>query len=113
MSIEGFYEDISLIAAISRLSRKAHEIAVNSGFYEEGRSPSFGEQCALIHSEVSEALEAYRHNEGDERITEELADTVIRILDCCAHRKFDIGSAIIDKMEENRTRPYRHGGKAL
>jgi NTP pyrophosphatase (non-canonical NTP hydrolase) len=113
MSIDEFYEDFACIATISRLARRAHGIAVNNGFYEEGRSPSFGEQCALIHSEVSEALEAYRDREGNERIAEELADAVIRILDCCAHRKLDIGSAIIDKMEKNRTRPYRHGGKAL
>jgi NTP pyrophosphatase (non-canonical NTP hydrolase) len=110
--LDNFYDDFVSIGAISRLAKSAHATATKSGFYESG-GPTFGEQCALIHSEVSEALEAYRNNEGDERIAEELADAVIRILDCCAHRKLDIGSAIFDKMEKNRTRPYRHGGKAL
>lgn len=41
----------------------------------------------------------------------ELADAVIRILDHCAHKNYDIGSAIEMKMAYNQKRPYRHGNK--
>lgn len=41
----------------------------------------------------------------------ELADAVIRILDYCAYRGWDLENAIKIKMEFNSTRPYRHGGE--
>jgi len=46
-----------------------------------------------------------------EGIPSELADAIIRILDFCEHYGIDIDSAIREKMEFNKTRPYRHGGK--
>ena len=67
---------------------------------------------ALIHSEASEALEAYRH--GDvENFKEELADIVIRVLDCMAGLEMDLVGPIIAKLKKNRTRGYRHGGKVV
>lgn len=67
---------------------------------------------ALIHSEVSEALEAFRVGER-ECVAEELADVVIRCLDMAAGLDIDLDAEIAAKMEKNRNRPYRHGGKAL
>jgi len=67
---------------------------------------------ALIHSEVSEALEAFRTNDH-ENFMEEMADVVIRVLDCvgCFPDGFD---AVVEaKMEKNRKRGYRHGGKRV
>lgn len=67
---------------------------------------------ALCHSELSEALEAFRH--GDvENFKEEMADTIIRILDCLAGMEMDIAEPIIKKLKKNRTRGYRHGGKVV
>lgn len=67
---------------------------------------------ALIHSEASEALEAYRH--GDvENFQEEQGNTVIRVLDCLAGMEMDIVGPIIAKLKKNRTRGYRHGGKVV
>jgi NTP pyrophosphatase (non-canonical NTP hydrolase) len=67
---------------------------------------------ALIHSEVSEALEAFRV--GDKaNFAEELADVVIRVLDCANGLEIDLGTAVLDKMAKNRQRAYRHGGKKL
>ena len=79
----------------------------------EGNPPSTDKLMrfvALIHSEASEAVEAIR--KGDrENFTEELADVIIRCLDAAGGLDLDIGQAIIDKLEKNKQRGYRHGGK--
>lgn len=67
---------------------------------------------ALIHSEVSEALEAFR--DGDqENFAEELADVVIRVLDCAAGLGIDMDQQMAAKLEKNRQRGYKHGGKRV
>lgn len=67
---------------------------------------------ALCHSELSEALEAYRKGDKDNFI-EEMADTFIRILDCTHGLGMDLSSAVFAKLAKNRTRGYRHGGKRV
>ena len=67
---------------------------------------------ALIHSEVSEALEDFRHD-NREYFAEELADVVIRVLDCAGGLGIDLDKAVADKMEKNRHRGFRHGGKKI
>lgn len=66
-----------------------HANAVAHGFWEPGEEPTFGEYCALIHEEISEAFSAWRNNEPDEYVVDgkpegvwvELADVVIRCAD--------------------------------
>lgn len=67
---------------------------------------------ALIHSEVSEALEAFRKDDR-ENFSEELADVLIRTLDCAAGLGIDIDAVVAAKLAKNRTRSYRHGGKRV
>jgi NTP pyrophosphatase (non-canonical NTP hydrolase) len=80
------------------------------------------ERLCLIHSEVSEALEAYRDGDNDLRFTEggkpegipsELADIVIRVADMAAYLGIDLDAAIKAKMAYNATRPHKHGRKVL
>ena len=52
-------------------------------------------------------------SEKPEGISVELADCIIRILDYCGKEGIDIEQVIKIKHEYNKTRPYRHGGKAL
>lgn len=75
---------------------------------------------ALVHSELSEALEGLRHdNPPDDKIPTfraveaELADAVIRIMDMAKARGWRVGEAIVAKMDMNKTRAYKHGGKAF
>ena len=86
-----------------------HKNAVNHGWWETDRPVP--ETLCLIHSEVSEALEAYR--KGDkENFAEELADIAIRLLDAAEGYGINLEQEILKKHEHNKTREYRHGGKA-
>lgn len=94
-----------------------YQTAVKHGWYE-GDTFNDGEKIALMHSELSEALDALRHgNPPDSHIPEftgveaELADVIIRIMDYSQHRGFNVAGAIVAKAAYNETREFRHGGK--
>jgi len=69
-----------------------------------------GEMLALVHSEISEALEGHRKGLMDDKlphhpmITVELADALIRMLDICGGLGLDLGTAFVDKMQYNTQR---------
>lgn len=67
---------------------------------------------ALIHSEVTEALEAFRVGDR-EGFDEELADILIRLLDTAGGLGVDLDEQVHLKLEKNRTRGHRHGGKRV
>jgi NTP pyrophosphatase (non-canonical NTP hydrolase) len=67
---------------------------------------------ALIHSEVSEALEAFRKDDPD-NFMEELADIQIRLLDLAGAFTEEFTDVVERKVEINRGRGYRHGGKRI
>jgi hypothetical protein len=43
----------------------------------------------------------------------EFADALIRIFDTCEHYKIPLEEALRIKLEFNKSRPYRHGGKKI
>lgn len=82
------------------------------GFWD---SDNTGEKIALMHSELSEALEADRKNLPSDHIPEfsgveeELADCMIRILDFAGHHDLRLAEAFTAKLQYNLSRPYKHG----
>jgi len=98
---------------INDLAREVHEanrkwwVDLQTG---EPLNRNAGELIALIHSELSEALEGTRKNLMDDKLPHrkmeevEMADALIRILDYCAGRGLDIGGAYVEKMAYNARR---------
>ena len=102
----------------------SYDNAVQKGWHDEDRT--IGDLIALMHSELSEALEEYRNGhsptevyfndskpEKPEGIPVELADCVIRIFDFCGKYGIDLEYVINQKIAYNKSRPYRHGGKKV
>lgn len=106
--------------SISKLVKEAHETAAEKGWWNDKESKNKAELIALMHSELSEALEALRkpgkrddHLPDEDAVGLELADTVIRIFDYCGAYNIDLEDIIIKKMTYNRNRSYKHGGKTF
>ena len=99
-------------------AKEVYQTARNTGWWEKERND--GEIIALMHSELSEALTAIRHgNPPDVHLPEftgvevELADVIIRIMDFSSARGHRVAEALEAKIAYNKTRPYKHGGKAF
>lgn len=116
---------------IKELSTEIHKTNTEKGFWDEPRN--IGELLMLIVTELSEALEAHR----TERIAltspykqntigfnkekfdtfikdtfeDELADVALRLFDLAEGLNIDLEWHIQQKLEYNKTRPYRHGKK--
>ena len=107
-----------LRSAIRTLGEEAMVTSRAKGF--EDPPPSPVESMALIHCEVSEAVEALRlGNPADKHLPHhssvgvELADVVIRAAHIAERMGINLGQCILDKMAYNRSRPRKHGGKLL
>jgi NTP pyrophosphatase (non-canonical NTP hydrolase) len=115
--------ELEIGACLQSLQRDIHALAVEKGWWDKPRP--IPELIALMHSELSEALEAYREAPHLDALTafqigaggkpegfaSELADVVIRALDAAGSLGIDLGEVILEKHSFNATRPHRHGGK--
>ena len=118
---------INLARAGTDLQFFCHKASADAGWWNDHQSGAdlkahvnegtrFGkalvaEKLALIHSEVSEAMEGHRKGLQDDKLPHrpmlevELADAVIRIADLCGALGYDLGGAIAEKMAFNAVRP--------
>lgn len=110
--------------------KRVAEVNFANGWFDGDRR--FGEDIALLHSEVSEALEEYREHgledatQGEAQnlvngfvcpkplgVGSELADVLVRLLDTCERTGIDLEFEFERKLQYNTTRGYKHGGKRL
>lgn len=122
---------MSIFAGMQAEIREVNEA---NGWFDSTERP-FGDDIALLHSEVSEMYEAFRQwgledmtpdavldsNQEPiltrlpkpEGVGSEAADVLIRLLDTCDRHGIDLSAEYDRKLAHNRTRGYRHGGKAV
>ena len=118
---------------VNQLATVCHYLAAKAGWwneYHEGdntlKKHFIAGKMALVHSEVSEALEGFRKNRMDDhlpnrpQIEVEIADAIIRMLDMAGALKLDVAGAIGEKLIYNTQRPdhklenrAKAGGKSL
>jgi NTP pyrophosphatase (non-canonical NTP hydrolase) len=106
-------------SSMRSMAKSIHYDNVERGWWDMGvENRNKPEMIALMHSELSEALEALRkpdlkdeHLPDEDAVGLEFADTLIRILDYCGAYQIDLGDLVVKKLEYNRTRAHKHGGK--
>jgi NTP pyrophosphatase (non-canonical NTP hydrolase) len=93
---------------IKQLTDLVMQQAKEKGFGTKPKETNVPEKVALIHSEISEAYEAYRHKKmkGKGGFEEELGDALQRILHLCGSLDIDIEKAILKKMKSNKGRKW-------
>ncbi len=112
-NVESFGNEINYIPNLNTYSLRCHE--ANKGWWLDPNTKlpitrNKGELIALMHSELSEALEGMRRNLMDDKITHrkqeevELADLLIRLFDYAGGFGLDLNGAFEDKMEYNANR---------
>ena len=101
---------------LDALAALLHETAREKGFWDgEYTHDKIGNKLALVHSEVTEVLEAIRKSHGSEKVVEEMADVIIRLLDIYAAMRNEeavlhsLDEMLEKKMNINKDRPKLHG----
>lgn len=106
--------------AVNALMQDSHNAAVEAGWRDHQMQPGTNfvdprlvdvpQSIALIHSEISEALQADRKNAMDNHLPHrlglevELADAMIRICDLAGAKGLDLGGAYVEKRAYNEQR---------
>jgi NTP pyrophosphatase (non-canonical NTP hydrolase) len=108
--------DILVEYGLDALAAMLHETAKEKGFWDgEYSHDKVGNKLALVHSEVTEVLEAIRKSHGSEKIVEEMADVIIRLLDVYAAMRnqeqviHSLDEVLEAKINKNKERPRLHG----
>jgi NTP pyrophosphatase (non-canonical NTP hydrolase) len=117
---------------IEQLQKDIHDNAIKKGFWED--PVNLAEKLMLIVTEIAEMCEAHRKGKKMEHsidavvgwtddeefkrdfeakvkdtFEDEMADTIIRLLDMAKRQNVDIVKHMVAKMRYNSLRPYKHG----
>ncbi|MNL42083.1 hypothetical protein D3C87_1645200 [compost metagenome] len=123
-----------LAVHLATLQTWCHGLAAEAGWWKDPKTGEpidphdknvVGTKIALMHSELSEALEGHRKALMDDKlphlpmIAVEFADAIIRILDTAGAMGLDVPRALAEKLAYNATRAdhklenrLKEGGKA-
>lgn len=104
-----------LAVSVLQVQQFCHGVAKECGWWDDPatglpKERNDGELIALMHSELSEALEALRKDLMDDHLPHrkgvecELADTIIRIMDYAGARDLDVAGALVEKLRYNSQR---------
>lgn len=107
--------DVIYADSFNELAGAVHRLNNHAGWWHdietgEPLERNVGELICLMHSELSEAMEADRKDLMDDKLPHrkglevELADAMIRILDLAGAGGMDIGGAMVEKLEFNLKR---------
>lgn len=85
--------------------------AEEKGFGTKPEDINVGEKIALIHTEVSEAYQAYRKKNmhGKDGVAEEMGDIIQRVLHLCGILGIDVEEAVLEKLDYNKVRTWDWG----
>lgn len=94
--------------SIRQITDEVMRLAAEKGFGVKPEEVSVPEKIAFIHSEVSEAFNAYRHKNmaGKDGFNEELADIVMRTLHLAGIHGVDLEKEILKKLELSKARAW-------
>lgn len=93
---------------LSELTKRILDQAREKGWGATPEEIDVTEKMALIHSEVSEAYEAYRKKnmDGKHGFNEELGDIITRVLHLCGILGIDAEAEITKKLDANESRTW-------
>lgn len=108
-----------IIEGVNALVEECHGRSVKAGWWknlETGEDLPLTKELilskiALIHSEISEALEGIRKDLMDDHLSDrpmaevEFGDAMIRLADLAGKLKYDLGGTIVAKLNYNSQRP--------
>lgn len=128
--VELFTPVQALAYGLNDAQERVYAVNEANGWFEDDRT--VGDDIALLHSEVSEMLEAYRDGGLADQTADEIsmidgtvlvvkpegfgaeaADVLVRLLDTCKRRGIDLPAEFERKLAYNKTRGHKHGGKVM
>lgn len=109
-----------IITTVNGLIHRAYQTSKDHGFWEAASKDETLyklSQIALMHSELSECVEGVRKDSPDDHLPNrsmevaELADTIIRVFNYAGGYNLPLAEVLLEKMDYNDARPFKHGGK--
>lgn len=128
--VESEWHQDDFCHAFQTASQGAYSVNVANGWWDDRNAfieaspnvtPLVVIGClGLVHTEVSEAIEAVREHDpatwadaqNKDTLVRELAGTIVRCMDLAERFNLPLAEAIVEEIKANAERGYKHGGKA-